>query len=194
MKKPYNSPGFEWAYRDFLTMVFIVFLAFAVLASIKKTTVQTPLSGTLFISLSWDPKIDTDVDLWVQTPNDNNAIGYNHMSGIYCNLVRDDQGKSLDKLSNNSELIICRGVPNGDWTINAVMFNSMDYVFPTNLTLTVYKLDNGSQKWFEVHNHFDFNSQEITMLKFTTNNGNVTSSQINPPLFSIWGKSESGGR
>jgi len=157
-------------------MLFIVFAALAVLANIKPTTPKAAINATLFITLNWDISTNADIDLWIKSPGDK-PIGYLRKAGLFCNLVRDDQGRKMDPESNNSELIICRGIPAGNWQINVVCFNEWDNKFPVPFKVNVYQLTSaGSIDEINSSGTLVSQDEEITQVTFVTDDkGNITS-------------------
>ena len=183
-----SAKGFEWAYRDFLTMMFIVFLAFAVLAVIKpKPMPNQPNAGTLFITLNWDLKSDSDLDLWLQSPDDSGPVGFIRKAGRTCNLVKDDLGRSDDPNSNNSEMIICRAIPDGQWLVNVVVFNNYSTQFPIPVKVGVFQLSSdGSTEIAEADTQMEYQQQEKTVLKFTMQKGVIQSVSTDNPTTYLW--------
>lgn len=116
--------GFEWSYRDLLWSTVVVFMAMAILAvvAVVKQTADAAVSpGNIMVQLWWDRNVDADVDLWVQAPGER-PVGYSNKGGVTFNLLRDDLGKTSDEQSRNYELAVGRGIPAGEYTINARLY------------------------------------------------------------------------
>ncbi len=54
----------------------------------KDIEIKEPVGSVIF-ELFWSEKIDSDLDLWVQGPNDS-AVGFAQPSGQVFNLLRDE--------------------------------------------------------------------------------------------------------
>lgn len=115
--------GYEWAYRDQLIALLVVFMALAAFAmlTVTKKDAKAVTPGDLLFQLAWDPADAADVDLWVRAPGDQ-AVGFSHQAGRYCNLLRDDLGRPTDTESRNLELTVCRGLPDGEWIATVVLY------------------------------------------------------------------------
>lgn len=138
------SAGFEWAYRDLLIALLVVFMAMAALAVVTATKAEQVgvTQGSLVIEMRWDRASDSDMDLWVEAPGDA-PVGFSHMADTHCNLLRDDLGRALDTESRNEEMVVCRGTPAGEWIVDAMLYRSYDDVFPVHVTVTVMRIDGG---------------------------------------------------
>lgn len=166
MKRDSEPLGFRYAYRDFLFALVIVFLAlFAIVKPHAKST-KTPNQGALIISMHWSMKSNSDVDLWVKSPGDY-PVGYSHLTGKYCDLVRDDLGRELDPASHNEEMTICRQTPAGEYIVNAMMYRSYDLVFPVRVTVTVRSMQGGKYRRI-VRRSIELNrdGEEKTLFRF----------------------------
>ncbi len=139
MAKP--SEGFEWAYRDLLIALLVVFMAMAALALVAASKVEKSgvRQGGLAIEMRWQESANADVDLWVRAPGDQ-PVGYSHMGDAHCNLLRDDLGRHLDPESRNEEMTICRGIDAGEWVVDAMLYRSYDGQVPVKVTVTVTRL------------------------------------------------------
>lgn len=137
-----GGKGFEWAYRDLLIALLVVFMAMAALALVAATKVQSAgvRQGSLVIQLRWDRARDADVDLWVKAPDDA-PVGFSHPGDRHCNLLRDDLGRALDPESRNEELVVCRGQPAGEYVVNVMLYHSYDGALPVAMTVDVNRLD-----------------------------------------------------
>ena len=137
-----GGKGFEWAYRDLLIALLVVFMAMAALALVAATKVQSAgvRQGSLVIQLRWDHARDADVDLWVKAPDDA-PVGFSHPGDRHCNLLRDDLGRQLDPESRNEELVVCRGQPAGEYVVDVMLYHSYDGSLPVATTVEVSRLD-----------------------------------------------------
>ncbi len=135
------SEGFEWAYRDLLIALLVVFMAMAALALVAATkAVRAGVTqGSLVIEMRWDRASDSDMDLWVKAPGDA-PVGFSHMADQHCNLLRDDLGRAIDRQSRNEEMVVCRGAPAGEWIADAMLYRDYDGVLPVGVDVTVLRI------------------------------------------------------
>lgn len=170
------SPGFEWAYRDLLTAMLIVFMAMAVLALVvtTKPNPHTPIQGNLVFMMHWDKASDSDIDLWVRSPGDK-PIGYSRPSGMNCNLIRDDLGKSADPNSENEEMAICRNASAGEYVVNVMAYRVRDKRLPIAVTVeSMYSTPTVTSQLFRKSVQLFYEGEELTVIRFTINkNGNL---------------------
>ncbi|MGH7685126.1 MAG: hypothetical protein ACREMT_12335, partial [Vulcanimicrobiaceae bacterium] len=164
-----ESRGFSWAYRDLLTALLVVFIAMATLALVavvQKPNPTLPIQGNLIFTMHWDGNSNSDIDLWVKGPNDS-PIGYRRMSGLNCNLLRDDLGQKHDPSSQNEEMAICRNAPPGAYAVNVVAYNVYDRRFPVHVSIESYFSDaSSSNRLFERDAKLMHQGQEVTVARF----------------------------
>ena len=136
-----EGAGFEWAYRDLLIALLVVFMAMAALALVAAAKAEKAgiKAGGLAIEMRWQMSANADVDLWVKAPGDE-AVGYAHMGDAHCNLLRDDLGRYLDPESRNEEMTICRGTDPGEWVVDTMLYRTYDGQVPVKVTVTVTRL------------------------------------------------------
>ncbi len=92
--------------------------------------------GNLIISVRWPERIDADVDLWVQAPNDR-PVGYSNLGGRVFNLLRDDLGKHQDLDGANFEVAYSRGLPAGEYTVNVHLYRNRSGSLPLPVMIEV---------------------------------------------------------
>ncbi len=76
-----------------------------------------PPPGSLAMMAAW-PDGNIDVDIWVQSPDDNKPVGYSRKDGTVCSLLRDDLGVTNDGSPLNVETTFCRALPPGEYVVN----------------------------------------------------------------------------
>ncbi|MGH7118156.1 MAG: hypothetical protein ACREFP_04065 [Acetobacteraceae bacterium] len=167
MSGPETGSGFEWAYRDLLIALLVVFMAMAALAVVA-TTKQTSAGvrqGGLAIQMSWQMSANADMDLWVRAPGDT-PVGYSHMGGEHCNLLRDDLGRHLDPESRNEEMTICRGVDPGEWVVDVMLYRSYDGQVPVKVTVTVTRLAGAATQMLSRTVEVPAQGDQVTVFRF----------------------------
>jgi hypothetical protein len=164
-----KSNGFDWAYRDLLTALLVVFIAMAVLSLIATSTKANPhipIQGNLIIEMRWDALSDSDIDLWVQSPGDS-PVGFERPSGLNCNLLRDDLGRLHDPSSENEEMTVCRNAPAGDYAVNVMAYDVYDGKFPVDVTVEgTFSGTDSAEQLFSRHVKLTYGGQELTVARF----------------------------
>ena len=164
-----ESRGFSWAYRDLLTALLVVFIAMAALALIA--VVQRPnrnvaIQGNLIVTMHWDRHSVSDIDLWVKSPGDE-PVGFHRLSGLNCNLLRDDLGRQQDPNSQNEEMTVCRNAPAGAYAVNVMAYDVYDGRYPVDVSVDSYFSDgNGSSRIFQQNAKLTYSGQELTVARF----------------------------
>lgn len=127
------------------------------------------IQGNLSIELYWPDHMDCDVDLWAQSPEDEKAIGYSNKGGVVFNLLRDDLGLYPDLSNRNMEIAYSRGLPDGEYTINAHLFaiknTTCQLPVPVTLVVGVTNENNYSQL-FRVNYELSYATEEKTLANF----------------------------
>lgn len=141
----------------------------------KDLDVAPPPQGNVVAELFWRDDINSDVDLWVQAPGDV-PVGYSNKGGIVFNLLRDDLGSHVDISKRNMEVAYSRGVPNGEYVINAHLFSLKSAELPVSVRLVIsYKKndDESLDQLFAVTGDLIYSGQEKTLARFTVVDGKV---------------------
>jgi hypothetical protein len=79
--------------------------------------------GNVMVEVRWPDGIDSDVDLWVQAPDDV-PVGYSNKGGAFFNLLRDDLGTARDATRTNYEVSYSRGAPAGEYVVNLHLYRN----------------------------------------------------------------------
>jgi hypothetical protein len=104
-------------------------------AEAAKQPVEPP--GNVVVEVRWPDTLDTDVDLWVEAPEDS-PVGYSNKGGKVFNLLRDDRGFLNDASDLNYEVSYSRGVPSGEYTVNLHLYSSrVDITGPIPISVVV---------------------------------------------------------
>ncbi len=129
-------------FRDVILLALAGFVAIVLLllphlnpkAEAAKTATATP--GNVIVEMRWPDRLDTDVDLWVAAPGDR-PVGYSNKGGRFFNLLRDDLGHFSDATELNYEISYSRGIPAGEYTVNAHLYRNTSGVLPVPVTVVV---------------------------------------------------------
>lgn len=164
--------GYYIAWVDMLT-AFAIVLMLHVRAEAAKSEITPQAQGEVRVELHWpDDAPDAagpDVDLWVLCPGDN-PVGYSNRTGGACTLDRDDLGGTLDKTPFNYETVRSRGVPPGEYVVNAHLFRHLSGPLPVPLTLAVYVSPPGektTKQVLVVTGQLERENEEVTLVRFT---------------------------
>lgn len=114
-----------YAFVDVLLVLTFVLASYAwlVLPQINPVAKDNPDAlpppGSLAVVSAW-PEGNIDVDLWLQSPDDDKPVGYPEglKSRKYCALLRDDLGTTGDGGPFNLENVFCRTLPAGEYVVN----------------------------------------------------------------------------
>jgi len=161
-------------YVDFL---FLALLAVILLINPPKSEDSAMPPGTMSVAIAW-PEGDSDVDLWIQGPNNGRPVGYSHRSGRLFNLLRDDLGNAGDAMPLNYENAYSRGLPAGEYIINLHCFDC-ETTMPVSVEVRAGKYGARQKLLFgeviDVHP-----DQERTAVRFRLDaNGNVVPGSVN---------------
>lgn len=129
-------------FRDVIMLALAGFVAIVLLilphinpkAEAAKIATATP--GNVIVEMRWPDPLDTDVDLWVAAPGDV-PVGYSNKGGEYFNLLRDDLGHFSDATRLNYEVSYSRGIPAGEYAVNAHLYRNNAGVLPVPVTVVV---------------------------------------------------------
>ncbi len=189
--KRYNSDSF----KDFL---FILLLSFFVLLCLVLMLPKNPniaseatisKKAEFIISMNWDDSRNVDMDLWVMFLNIKKPfpVFFNNLKKDHIFLEQDDLGVSTDTFTNikgeiqetfiNEEIITIRAIAEGEYVINAHVYNGRGLVNsdePLSVTVKITKLN----PYKEIDNFtitFEHSNQEETFAVISIDeNGNVT--------------------
>lgn len=90
--------------------------------------------GNVIVEARWADALDTDVDLWVQGPQDV-PVGYSNKGGQVFNLLRDDLGQRADATKLNYEVSYSRGIPPGEYVVNLHLYRNVSRTVPITITV-----------------------------------------------------------
>lgn len=188
MRQRYITSGLDWGRIDLLLSLFIIFLAVAALSIIMVPKANENLnSGRMLVQLYWDNTIDADVDLWVQGPEDH-PVGYMSRTGSVFDLLHDHRGYKVEGDYSNTEFAIARHLPEGQYTINAVLYASWDAKYPIPVKVVVQLLGKGPPVTiFEGKTQLTIEKQELTMVNFRLDGaGHIIEGSFNNLQKMLW--------
>lgn len=131
-------------FRDVITLALLGFVALVVIMlphinlpkQKQAESKEIAAPGNVIVEARWDDKVDADVDLWVQAPDDV-AVGYSNLGGQVFNLLRDDIGFRNDASNLNYENAFSRDIPAGEYVVNLHMYFNRANVWPLKVKVLV---------------------------------------------------------
>ncbi len=174
---------------DVMSMLFMGTAAICVLmlALINETAKKSnddnpPPQGQLMVELFWPDELNTDVDLWVMTTADGIPVGYSNKGASYLNLLRDDLGLTADVTKKNMEILYSRGLPDGEYVINAQLYANLQGTLPVPIMMvasTRNEKDGKSHQIIQVKTELKMNGQELTLARFMIKDGALVPNSVN---------------
>jgi len=175
MRRTDSTPFLDLAFC--MMFGFVMLFAVAVL-QIKEESQKKDIKtyAEYIIALTWQERIDHDVDIWVRDPQENLLFFRSKEVGIM-HLDRDDLGNMNDTYEEggevkiaptNQEIVTIRGYMSGEWIINTHFYrvgkNDPDKIARCKITIT--KLNPSAQivlnKYFVLEGYW----QEKTIARF----------------------------
>ncbi len=135
--------GADTVFRDVILLALIGFVAMVVMllphiheAEVEAQDHKAP--GNVIIEMHWPNDKPFDVDLWVQGPGDG-PVGFWNKGNEVFNLLRDDLGVEGDATDLNYEVSYSRGIPAGEYIVNAHMYGYIPpgTIVPVNVVVSV---------------------------------------------------------
>ena len=178
------------AFVDFLFILLLAFISMFILALIlinpvtKKSEVER--KAEFLITLEWDKESRDDVDIWVEDPL-GKVVSFRNKTVDVMHLDKDDLGQlndtirfpdgSTQVIHLNREVVTLRGWVEGEYTINAHMYNKRDrthpsdansYGHPTNVKVEMLRI-NPYKILFEERFILTYRGEEVTIRRVTLN-------------------------
>lgn len=171
-------------------MLMSLMVAFLVQIEPPAPPVQTASDRSICemaVDITWKEYTPIDIDLWVMGP-DKKPVGYMaaNKSTPYFDLVRDDLGTVWGDETGNQERICARGMPDGEYVVNAHMYTNHTGEYPVPAHVEVSSVDVGSafmKAFLKKDIEFTAPWQEITVFRFEMKDGKmVAGSERNLPI------------
>ncbi len=169
-----EDDGGATVFRDVIMLALAGFVAIVILllphlnpkAKASKSDANPP--GNVIVEMRWPDDMDTDVDLWVEAPGDK-PVGYSNKGGQFFNLLRDDLGRLGDATEMNYEVSYSRGIPTGEYTVNAHLYRNLAGTFPVPVTLVISvkrDISESAQQVLTTRLNLTHEGQELTAFRF----------------------------
>ena len=150
-------------------LIMVIFILIMFIGE-KSDDGEVKQQGNLVFEIYWDDGLESDVDMWVQPPN-HTPVGYSNMGSKYLNLLRDDLGNESDKdiSGRNMEMMVSRGLVEGEWTANVYLFGLDGEKPPIDVRMVVSMKSSpyaDVQQLFAIDTQLHHAGQEKTMVRF----------------------------
>lgn len=142
--------------------------------------IDPPNQGVLRVELFWADDQNIDLDLWVKGPV-GTAVGYSNLGGPLWNLLRDDLGTTADVSGRNMEIAYTRGIWDGEYIVNAHLYNLKSGKLPVPIRVVVaFKPDEKtpSQELFFTNQELRASGHELTLFRFFVKDGKVDTASL----------------
>jgi len=182
----YDGDDGDTVFRDviFLALAGFVSMALLLLPHLNPPATANegaPAPGNVIVELTWPKELDTDIDLWVEAPGDI-PVGYSNKGGLIFNLLRDDLGSQSDVTDINYEVSYSRGVPAGEYTVNAHLYRDMSGRLPVPVSVSVSVKPTpqiAAKRILTTKLELLHQGQEITVFRFSLDeDGNLVSGSV----------------
>jgi hypothetical protein len=169
--------GINIIFRDVIFLALLGFVAIVVLIlpwiNPDANELDKP-PGDLIFEISWDPKCDTDVDLWLRAPGDR-PVGYSNKNGIVIDLLRDDLGFYRDEGVANIEFAYARWEADGEYIVNVHLYKAdKKCPLPVKVYTRVYRRSAPKHSVLEKTVALGAVGQELTVGRFTMTDGKAS--------------------
>lgn len=160
--------GMDFAFLYLFGFVVMVLILINFVNAGAKTAEDIRPQGNVIVELFWDDALGADVDLWVQGPGDI-PVGYSNKGGVVFNLLRDDLGRTFDVSGKNYEISYSRGIPPGEYIVNAALYNAKGDRVPISARSVVSVKKSEAEPAHQVLStnlKLHYTNQEVTVFRF----------------------------
>lgn len=172
-------------FRDMVLLALIAFVAMVIMllphiTEAKKQSSIHKTPGNVIVEMHWPSNLPVDVDLWVEAPREY-PVGYWNSGGKTFNLLRDDLGSEGDATDENYEISYSRGIPAGEYVVNAHMFGPLKpgVTVPVNIVVSVRKKYDDAQQILKTVVKLTRHNQEETAFRFSlTSDGDLVKGSV----------------
>ena len=164
---------------DLMLAALALFMIAALLVH-SKDPARIATEGKYAVTITWAPKANDDVDLWMADPVGNICYFGASYAGLM-HLEHDDRGTSISETQQlpdgklvvfpyNGERVVLAGTIPGSYVVNVAMWDKRD-IGPRKVIVRLWKLDPaGGDK--VIHSQvvtLTFGGQEVTAFRFVVN-------------------------
>lgn len=159
-------------FRDVLLLALIGFIAMVVmllphLHKAKREAEDHKAPGNVIVEMHWPSDRPYDVDLWVKAPG-GGPVGFWNQGNRIFNLLRDDLGADGDATNENYEISYSRGIPAGEYIVNAHMYGPLPagQIIPVTVVVSVRKSFDTTNQLLKSTVVLSSHNQEETVFRF----------------------------
>ncbi len=159
-------------FRDVILLALIGFVAMVIMLlphiqPVKEQTEEHTAPGNVIVEMHWPASMPYDVDLWVQAPGEL-PVGFWNLGGQTFNLLRDDLGMEGDATDRNYEVSYSRGIPAGEYIVNAHMYGPLPHgvVIPVNIVVSLKRRYEDTEQILDTTVELRRRGQEETAFRF----------------------------
>ena len=167
-----DEEGWGTVFRDVVLLALIGFVAMVIMllphiTLAKKESEALKAPGNVVVELHWPSEHAVDVDLWVKAPGEY-PVGFWNQGGPTFNLLRDDLGSEGDATDENYEISYSRGIPPGEYIVNAHMYGRLKrgMTVPATVVVSVRKKYDQAYQILKTVVRLSRHNQEETAFRF----------------------------
>ena len=183
---PLEEDSWGTVFRDVILLALIGFVAMVIMLlphiqPVKKETEEHKAPGNVIVEMIWPATLPYDVDLWVQAPGDL-PVGFWNLGGHTFNLLRDDLGVEGDATDRNYEVSYSRGIPAGEYIVNAHMYGPLPLgvVIPVQIVVSIKRRYEDTEQILDTTVKLERRGQEETAFRFRlTSTGDLVAGSVN---------------
>ncbi|MGI9384555.1 MAG: hypothetical protein ACR2PO_15500 [Methyloligellaceae bacterium] len=172
-------------FRDVILLALIGFVAMVIMLlphihKAKEESEDHKAPGNVIIEMHWPSDMPVDVDLWVKAPGDG-PVGFWNQGNQTLNLLRDDLGEEGDATNENYEITYSRGIPAGEYVVNAHMYGRLPkgMIVPVDIVVSVRKKYDSAQQILKTRILLIRHNQEETAFRFRlTSDGDLVPGSV----------------
>ena len=159
-------------FRDVILLALIGFVAMVIMllphiSPKKKDAEDHKAPGNVIVEMHWPSDMPYDVDLWVKAPNEV-PVGFWNQGATVFNLLRDDLGVEGDATDENYEVSYSRGIPPGEYVVNAHMYGRLPKgkVIAAKIVVSVKRPLEETRQLLQTTVKLVRSNQEVTAYRF----------------------------
>ncbi|MGI9386315.1 MAG: hypothetical protein ACR2OX_02690 [Methyloligellaceae bacterium] len=162
----------DTVFRDVILLTLVGFVAMVImlLPHIQKREQEAEdqrAPGNVIVEMHWPSDMNIDMDLWVKGPN-TTPVGFWNQGNDVFNLLRDDLGTEGDATNENYEISYSRGIPAGEYIVNAHVYGIVPTgkIVPVRVVVSVRNKYDSARQLLETTLKMNRRNQEETAFRF----------------------------
>jgi len=162
----------DTVFRDVILLTLVGFVAMVImlLPHIQKEEQEAEdqrAPGNVIVEMHWPSDMNIDMDLWVKGPN-TTPVGFWNQGNDVFNLLRDDLGTEGDATNENYEISYSRGIPAGEYIVNAHVYGIVPEgkIVPVRIVVSVRSKYDSARQLLQTTLKMSRRNQEETAFRF----------------------------